>query len=153
MPLNSFFFFFLYIIQVKFKTYLTNYLVYYLAKFITYLTKLIIWSVVIQSSFGRLIVMLQEVQLHNRQLYLDTLWQSCQQRPAQATSSNASDNYFAVDSPHKTDKHEEVPQFDGIPPFTGQTLALLLIELVAPDVIYNGIPWMCEDYIKVTIER
>ena len=40
-----------------------------------------------------------------------------------------------------------------INPHTGQTLALLMIELVAPDVMYNGIPWPNEEFIKVTIER
>lgn len=32
-------------------------------------------------------------------------------------------------------------------------MALLLIELVTPDVMYNGIPWPDEDFMKVTIER
>ncbi len=32
-------------------------------------------------------------------------------------------------------------------------LALLLVEVVSPDVMYNGLPWPDEDFIKVTIER
>ena len=36
---------------------------------------------------------------------------------------------------------------------TARTLALLFIELVAPDVMYNGIPWPEEDFMKVTVER
>jgi integrator complex subunit 5 len=32
-------------------------------------------------------------------------------------------------------------------------LALLTIEMVTPDVMYNGIPWPDEDFLKVTIER
>ena len=36
---------------------------------------------------------------------------------------------------------------------TGRQVALLLIELIAPDVMYNGIPWPEEDFMKVTVER
>ena len=32
-------------------------------------------------------------------------------------------------------------------------LALLLVEVVSPDVMYNGLPWPDDDFIKVTIER
>lgn len=32
-------------------------------------------------------------------------------------------------------------------------LALLLVEVVSPDVMYNGLPWPDEDFVKVTIER
>ncbi len=32
-------------------------------------------------------------------------------------------------------------------------LGLLLIELVAPDVIYNGTPWPEEEFMRVTTER
>ena len=28
-------------------------------------------------------------------------------------------------------------------------LALLLVEVVSPDVMYNGLPWPDEDFIKV----
>ena len=40
-----------------------------------------------------------------------------------------------------------------IDPPVGRALALLLVELVAPDVMYNGIPWPEEDFMKVTVER
>ncbi|ELT95971.1 hypothetical protein CAPTEDRAFT_186694 [Capitella teleta] len=32
-------------------------------------------------------------------------------------------------------------------------LALLVIEMITPDVMYNGIPWPDEEFMKVTIER
>ena len=32
-------------------------------------------------------------------------------------------------------------------------LALLLVEMVSPDIMYNGLPWPEEEFIKVTIER
>lgn len=34
-----------------------------------------------------------------------------------------------------------------------KTVALLLVELVSPDVMFNGLPWPDEDFLKVTIER
>lgn len=38
-------------------------------------------------------------------------------------------------------------------PKLARVLALLMIELVSPDVMYNGIPWPEEEFMKVTIER
>ena len=38
-------------------------------------------------------------------------------------------------------------------PKLSRILALLMIELVSPDVMYNGIPWPEEEFMKVTIER
>ncbi|XP_071036547.1 integrator complex subunit 5 [Parasteatoda tepidariorum] len=32
-------------------------------------------------------------------------------------------------------------------------VALLMVELVSPDVMFNGLPWPDEDYLKVTVER
>uniref|UniRef100_A0A8D8Q3X9 Integrator complex subunit 5 n=1 Tax=Cacopsylla melanoneura TaxID=428564 RepID=A0A8D8Q3X9_9HEMI len=32
-------------------------------------------------------------------------------------------------------------------------LALYLVEIISPDVMYNGLPWLEEDFCKVTIER
>ncbi len=32
-------------------------------------------------------------------------------------------------------------------------LALLLVDMVSPDVMYNGLPWPDEDFARVTIER
>ncbi|XP_064477037.1 integrator complex subunit 5-like [Ornithodoros turicata] len=34
-----------------------------------------------------------------------------------------------------------------------KTVALLLVELVSSDVMFNGLPWPDEDFLKVTIER
>ncbi|XP_050437485.1 integrator complex subunit 5 isoform X2 [Adelges cooleyi] len=33
------------------------------------------------------------------------------------------------------------------------SLALLIVQFVSPDVMYNGLPWPDEDFTKVTIER
>lgn len=32
-------------------------------------------------------------------------------------------------------------------------VALLMVELISPDVMFNGLPWPDEDYLKVTVER
>ena len=32
-------------------------------------------------------------------------------------------------------------------------LALLLVDLVSPDIMYNGLPWPEEDFTRVTMER
>ena len=32
-------------------------------------------------------------------------------------------------------------------------VSLLLVELVSPDVMYNGLPWPDEEFTKVTVER
>ena len=32
-------------------------------------------------------------------------------------------------------------------------LALMLVEMISPDIMYNGLPWPEEEFIKVTIER
>ena len=32
-------------------------------------------------------------------------------------------------------------------------MALLLVDLVSPDVMYNGLPWPEEEFAKVTVER
>lgn len=33
------------------------------------------------------------------------------------------------------------------------TVSLLLVELISPDVMYNGLPWPDEDFNKITMER
>ncbi|KAL1124013.1 hypothetical protein AAG570_001783 [Ranatra chinensis] len=33
------------------------------------------------------------------------------------------------------------------------SMALLLVELISPDVMYNGLPWPEEEFCKVTVER
>jgi len=32
-------------------------------------------------------------------------------------------------------------------------LALMLVEIISPDIMYNGLPWPEEEFMKVTIER
>ena len=36
---------------------------------------------------------------------------------------------------------------------TYKQLALLLVDLVSPDVMYNGLPWPEEEFTRVTMER
>lgn len=33
------------------------------------------------------------------------------------------------------------------------TVSLLLVELISPDVMYNGLPWPDEEFNKITMER
>lgn len=42
---------------------------------------------------------------------------------------------------------------DGIPSEIAHFMSLLLVELICPDVMYNGIQWPDEDYMKITVER
>jgi len=35
----------------------------------------------------------------------------------------------------------------------GRDLAVMFVELVTPDVIYNGMLWLEKDFMKITIER
>uniref|UniRef100_A0A023GBS5 Integrator complex subunit 5 C-terminal domain-containing protein n=1 Tax=Amblyomma triste TaxID=251400 RepID=A0A023GBS5_AMBTT len=40
------------------------------------------------------------------------------------------------------------------PPVAGmKVVALLLVEMISSDVMFNGLPWPDEDFLKVTIER
>ena len=32
-------------------------------------------------------------------------------------------------------------------------LALMMVEIISPDIMYNGLPWPEEEFMKVTIER
>ncbi|KAG1668416.1 Integrator complex subunit 5 [Nymphon striatum] len=42
----------------------------------------------------------------------------------------------------------ETPNIDSM-----SKLSLLLVELISPDVMFNGLPWPDEEFLKVTIER
>ncbi|XP_043239108.1 integrator complex subunit 5-like isoform X2 [Amphibalanus amphitrite] len=39
------------------------------------------------------------------------------------------------------------------PDDAARTLALLLVEFISPDVMFNGLPWPEEEFMKVTMER
>ena len=89
---------------------------------------------------------LQEEQSHNRQLMLDMLWVCCTQNNHVTASSGA--------EAMETDQQKDSPAAAGtISAAMARHLGLLLIELVAPDVIYNGTPWPEEEFMKVTVER
>uniref|UniRef100_A0A0C9QQX7 INTS5 protein n=2 Tax=Fopius arisanus TaxID=64838 RepID=A0A0C9QQX7_9HYME len=47
--------------------------------------------------------------------------------------------------------NEEVSPHPNLDAMT--SVSLLLVELVSPDVMYNGLPWPDEEFIKVTVER
>ena len=90
----------------------------------------------------------------NRHLLVDVLWACCTQNysnngqpPGAATADPETPPPPPRGSPHLT------PSETCISHTTGRALALLLIELVAPDVMYNGILWLEEDFMKVTVER
>ena len=73
----------------------------------------------------------------NRQLYLDVLWMvSCQSKLNSKTRDVTSDGNERMLSSHMA-----------------KTMALMLLDLVAPDVMYNGIPWPEQEFMRVTIER
>ena len=38
-------------------------------------------------------------------------------------------------------------------PDIARDFSLILLELVMPDIMYNGMPWPEEDFMKVTMER
>ncbi len=85
---------------------------------------------------------LQEQQNHNRQVMLDLLWICCTQNSTPAANGEP----MEVDQP----KGE---QAGAISTAMARHVGLLLIELVAPDVIYNGTPWPDEEFTKITVER
>ena len=41
-----------------------------------------------------------------------------------------------------------------VDPFSSsKRLALILVEVVSPDIMYNALPWPEEDFLKMTVER
>ena len=78
---------------------------------------------------------------------LDMLWICCTQNNHPSTSGP---------EPMEVDQQKGEPSASALGTITApmaRHIGLLLIELVAPDVIYNGTPWPEEDFMKVTIER
>ena len=49
--------------------------------------------------------------------------------------------------------HQEQQQLSDASKEASKQLALLLVEVVSPDVMYNGLPWPDEDFIKVVNGR
>ncbi|XP_014227503.1 integrator complex subunit 5 [Trichogramma pretiosum] len=74
-----------------------------------------------------------------------------------ATQTNSSQNYtdftttLLIDMIKVSSMNQFNPHDTGYHPFT--SVSLLLVELVSPDVMYNGLPWPDEEFTKVTVER
>ena len=78
---------------------------------------------------------------------LDLLWICCTQNNHQSTLGA---------EPMEVDQQKGEASASALGTITApmaRHIGLLLIELVAPDVIYNGTPWPEEDFMKVTVER
>ena len=88
----------------------------------------------------------QDQVYHNKHQFLDILWRiACYSSGNQGASKQGASVTMEKDK-HQSD--ELIPS-----PHISRVLALGLIELVTPDVIYNAIPWPEEEFLKVTIER
>ena len=78
---------------------------------------------------------------------LDMLWIGCTQNNHVTVASG--EEPMETDQ-QKSDSHAAVGTISAA---MARHIGLLLIELVAPDVIYNGTPWPEEEFMKVTVER
>ncbi|KAG8185764.1 hypothetical protein JTE90_000747 [Oedothorax gibbosus] len=76
----------------------------------------------------------KDIILLNKQVILDTIQACCK-----------ASWRFPLDEPTTTNPDSPIPGM--------KTVALLLVELISPDVMFNGLPWPDEDYLKVTVER
>ena len=84
----------------------------------------------------------QETLTANRHIFLNTFAVCTHETHTRKSSSTLEEDVPAVAN---TVSH--------MTPKLARILALLMIELVSPDVMYNGIPWPEEEFMKVTIER
>jgi len=84
----------------------------------------------------------QETLTANRHIFLNAFAACTHETHTRKSSSTIEDDDPAV-----------VNTVSHMTPKLARILALLMIELVSPDVMYNGIPWPEEEFMKVTIER
>ena len=84
-------------------------------------------------------LLFQEEQFQNQQMYMEVL----------SICSCHRNNLNHSTAEKETTSKEEKKLSSHIAKF----LALQVIELVTPDVMYNGIPWPEEDFSKITVER
>ncbi|GIY08211.1 integrator complex subunit 5 [Caerostris extrusa] len=75
----------------------------------------------------------KDVVLHNKQIILDILQACCK-----------ASWRFPLDDTQNVN-NSLIPGM--------KIVALLMVELISPDVMFNGLPWPDEDYLKVTVER
>ena len=81
----------------------------------------------------------QDQQMLNRQVFVDTFAACCHDnRPASASPP---------------DGGPEPERTGAMTSRLARSLAVMFIELVSPDIMYNGIPWPEEEFMKVTMER
>ena len=85
--------------------------------------------------------------MRDQQIFLDLLWTVCCFNPTNPSNTGSG-------STSKPDVNKESSSHDRkLTSGVSKAMALMLIELVTSDVMYNGIPWPEEDFMKVTIER
>ncbi|KAK0086015.1 hypothetical protein PV325_004038 [Microctonus aethiopoides] len=65
--------------------------------------------------------------------------------------SIALNSLLLLDSIKACCTNEDSRQYPNLDAMT--MVSLLLVELVSPDVMYNGLPWPDEEFMKVTVER
>lgn len=76
----------------------------------------------------------EDETLFNKQIVLDVI--ACCCRPSWR---------FPLDEPSNSNPQSLIPGM--------KIVALLMVELISPDVMFNGLPWPDEEFLKVTIER
>ncbi|XP_054715495.1 integrator complex subunit 5-like [Uloborus diversus] len=76
----------------------------------------------------------KDIVLLNKQVILDAIQVCCRQSWR-----------FPLDDVSNLNNHSLIPGM--------KIVALLMVEIVSPDVMFNGLPWPDEDYLKVTVER
>ena len=82
---------------------------------------------------------LQESIAFNQQLFLDVFWAVACFGHIQPKTSSLRDAILT--SERVLSNH------------MSKMIALTLVDLVAPDVMFNGIPWPDQEFTKSTIER
>ncbi|GFX69751.1 integrator complex subunit 5, partial [Trichonephila clavipes] len=76
----------------------------------------------------------KDLVLLNKQVILDIIQACCR-----------ASWRFPLDDVPSNNNHSLIPGM--------KIVALLMVELISPDVMFNGLPWPDEDYLKVTVER
>ncbi|GFQ95479.1 integrator complex subunit 5 [Trichonephila clavata] len=76
----------------------------------------------------------KDLVLLNKQVILDIIQACCR-----------ASWRFPLDDAPSNNNHSLIPGM--------KIVALLMVELISPDVMFNGLPWPDEDYLKVTVER
>jgi len=97
------------------------------------------------------IVAMQESVTFNRQLIVEVLWlSSCRNPPCTAKSTP-----IIPSGPKGTNGSVDIGAGGGerMTVDVSKCLAQMFVELVTPDVMYNGVAWPEEELIRFTLER